>query len=119
MNRRDNHQAVSRPLWGTRQWDPPLLCHFEGRSEHRLAGSRSQAYDHVGVEHVQLGRQPRLARANLGLVRRLMDPTFSTLGASKLEVLHGIRHIGLASGYAGVLECAVQDPSRGTDEWAT
>ena len=96
MNRRDNHQA-SRPLWWARQWDPPLLCHLEGRSEYRLAGSRSQAHEHVGVEHVQLGRQPRLARANLGLARRLMDPTLSTLCASELEVLHGIRHIGLAS----------------------
>src|SRR5258707_10004184 len=95
---------------------PALLRHAGLRAEQRLCRRRAEGEDDARLHGADLGFEPRVTRANLRAVRRLVDPPFTPRVRRPLEVLHRVGDVRLLAVDAGALEHAIQEPAGGTYE---
>ncbi len=76
----------------------------------RLGGGAPQADEHLGADERELGLQPVHARQDLGPVGRVVDPARPL--RAPLEVLHGVREVGVPLPHADLGENLAQESPR-------
>src|SRR5690348_14570961 len=103
MHRRDDERLVA-----------PWAQHLSARlrdakrlAEERLRRRRAKADDDAWLEDRELGLEPRVTGADLGVVRLLVDAALAR-PTLPLEVLHRVRDVHLAAVDAGVVERGVE-----------
>ena len=90
------------------------LRHAERFPEQRLRRRRAQADDRARLHGLDLGQEPGHAGADLGGVRLRVDAALAA--RLPLEVLDRVGHVDGAAIDARLLEAAVEQPARRSDE---
>src|SRR6476469_7161028 len=107
-----DHGVGKRGLHGL----PALLCDAKLFPEQRLRRGRSEHDDDAWLEHFDLLLEPWAARANLRVVRLLVNTTFALRAALELEMLDRVREVHRFPIDAGLLERGVEQLAGRTDE---
>ena len=91
-----------------------VLRDLEVLADQRLRGRRAEADDHLRLHHRDLPLHPRPAGRDLPRRRLLVDPPAAA--GLELEVLHGVRDVGLRAVDADLFEDFVEQLPGGADE---
>ena len=94
--------------------NPAHLRDAKARPEKRLRRRRAEEHEHARPDDGELGFEPRAARGLLGRVGLLMDAPLAT--RLPLEVLHGVRDVGLPPVDSGFVHAFVENPTGRADE---
>jgi len=93
---------------------PALFGHSMARPENRLRGSSPETNDDFGPDHREFGFEPGPACHRFQRAWFLVDPTLPAL--FELEVFDGVGNKDERSVDPGVLQCAIEQPARGSHE---
>ena len=97
----------------------PMLHDAEAGPEQRFCGGRAEADDDVGLDDRELSLEPWPARAHLGSVGRLVNPTFRARVLRPLEMLHRVGDVHVVPVDPGGVERAVEQLAGRADERPT
>ena len=86
-----------------------VLREAERTPHQRLCRGGAEQHERLRLDHAQLLLQPRAAGVDLEALRGLVDAAAAAL--LELEVLDGVRHVGLVARDAGRLEPLVELPA--------
>src|ERR1044072_7578115 len=105
MGRRDDERRERR-----RHEFATVLWPFDGASQQRLSGGRTEAHDDLRPQDPEFGLEPWPASANLSGIRFRMDAPLAS--GLPFEVFDDIGDVRATPVYAGTLESLGENTSR-------